>query len=388
MAYSRGALEEKTRSIVRVPKSRPPAASRLARSGVAAVLMTTVAGCLEPPITETVEIAFEGRDAVVVTTSVTLRNPADLRGAVAERVARVERELIDESDAWSRRIQPLEPESDRLTLERERGRVALAKREARLESRASLKEFFRADALSVRYDETPDWAEFSILPQGRGPATMQERRRVNAEMEVWIEEARPYFEAVGKLWEYVDDHPDRSRDCIGALFDAVPKGNLDDAEQALVQEVEERGGRVLGLFEIKEDQSDSLDERVRRVYDPFPAPIRVRVPGDPIEIEGFAAGSDGSFEIEALSLWNAFRSLEGRWIAPDPAVASWLHEQRPAGQEFDLDGFLARPRFAQRAPTAGALLREIEKALEPAPYYRVRWSVAAEGDDSGAPAGR
>lgn len=355
----------------------------------AAIVLISATSCLEPPVTERLDIRFEGRDGAVVTTTVELTRGSGTKGRVVERLDQLERDLVDEADAWSRRLRALEPPRDVWTLERKDGRVVRATREVRLASRDSLIDLVPDAPLSIRYDEREGWAEFSIVPGGGGPATYQERRRVQAEMDAWARRVVPYIEAVGELWRYLDARPERARPCLAALFDegTAGEGSLGDDEEALVDAVEETGGLVLEVFEIPAEEADSLDERVRRVYDPFPAPVVVTVPGTVLESEGFRVGAGGTYEIDALGLWNAFRSLEGQWIAPDPVVASWLHEQRGGGGDFDLDGFAAKPRFVSAAPPPGELVRSLERALRPQSIYRVLWDTApdeeSDADDEG-----
>jgi len=124
----------------------------------------------------------------------------------------------------------------------------------------------------------------------------------------------------------------------------------------------------------------TLDEISRFVYDPFPAPIRVTVRGEILEREGFAGQAGSALQIPVFSIWSSYERLEGRWFAPDPALALWRDDAAKTGHPFDIDAFLAMPRRAGVAPTTGEVRGAIENQLRPRPVYRVRWTPGAKDD--------
>ncbi len=77
----------------------------------------------------------------------------------------------------------------------------------------------------------------------------------------------------------------------------------------------------------------------------------------------------------SLSMWEAMTRLVGRWLAPDPLVAVVRHELcETCKGEFPLGTFLEQPRSAATAmPSARDLNAAIERQLQPAPAYRLRW---------------
>src|SRR4029077_4662063 len=70
------------------------------------------------------------------------------------------------------------------------------------------------------------------------------------------------------------------------------------------------------------DETEQLEAEADLVYNPMPARIIVRIPGQPLIVEGFAPGREGELVAEPPSLLDAIASLEGRWVTPDPLAFS------------------------------------------------------------------
>jgi hypothetical protein len=355
-------------------------ALRAARIPAVAACLLAAWSCFEPPVTERVEIEFTGWSGATVRTLVSLRPQSELEGLPRERVARAARALVEESDAWAIRLREMEPEQDRFELGRRRGEVVEAQRTASVDRREALEALFARTPVAARYSEGTDWQEFTLFADSSGPAPAQERRKTDEELAAWAEGAASYFAAAVQLWRFVDEHPERTRSCFESVFlrGWSPAEDASEEEAALLRALEDGTGQVLGALVAQDDEEFTLSERVRRAYDPFPAPVTVRVPGIVLEAEGFPGAAEGKFAIEALDLWNAFRSLEGRWLSPDPALALWRHDAAPTKAPFDLDAFVALPRSAVTPPRASEVMSLLRAALTPAPAYRVRWRPPGE----------
>jgi hypothetical protein len=355
-------------------------ALRAARVPAVAACLLAAWSCFEPPVTERVEIDFTGASGATVRTRVRLRPRSELEGLPRERVDRAARALAEESDAWAIRIHDMEPEEDRFEIGRRRGEVVEALRTASVDRREAVEALFARTPVAARYTEGTGWQEFTLFADATGPAPAQERRKTEEELAAWAEGAATYFEAAAGLWRFVEAHPDRTRPCFESVFlrGWSPAGDAGEQESALLRTLEEGTAHILGALVAQDDEEFTLSERVRRAYDPFPAAVTVRVPGVVLEAEGFPEGADGKFAIEALDLWNAFRSLEGRWLSPDPAVAMWRHEVAPTKGPFDLDAFVALPRSAVTPPRASEIMAVLRSSLTPAPAYRVRWRPPGE----------
>ena len=108
--------------------------------------------------------------------------------------------------------------------------------------------------------------------------------------------------------------------------------------------------------------------------------MRVTVPGEIVEREGYPGDLKSPLQIPVFSIWSAFERLEGRWFSPDPALAIWRDDLAKTGKPFDLDAYLAIPRSRAVAPTDDEVRAAIEHQLKPEPVYRVRWTPAAKDE--------
>jgi hypothetical protein len=154
---------------------------------------------------------------------------------------------------------------------------------------------------------------------------------------------------------------------------------------------------LIEMFEAEPSSAYTPDEIVRRANDPFPTRLAVVVSGKVLESEGFIVGKEGSqgagsrLVVPEGGLFGAIAALEGTWVAPDPLVAYVRFARSNGAEALDLAAFAARPRTARSGGTPTAVRREMERALAPAPAYRVKWAVTrteAVRGGSGGGAGR
>jgi hypothetical protein len=158
-------------------------------------------------------------------------------------------------------------------------------------------------------------------------------------------------------------------------------------EKPLVEAVEQAMSDAWEVLLVTSQEAYSINEVSRLVFDPFPARVRVEVPGEVVETEGFAATPEGGLLVPSVSLWQALTSLQGRWLEPDPLL---LYVDRSGGTAgtpgpgFDLAGIVARERSHAAAPRAAEIRAALETRLLPAPVYRVVYRVDGEVDTSSA----
>ena len=211
---------------------------------------------------------------------------------------------------------------------------------------------------------------------------------MKSELGSWSTKLAAYYSALASLYAYLDRHPERARVCLASILTKVPSGESLSAEESeLSKAVEEAMGDCGSILVAPPDEPYTIDELSRMVYDPFPATIRIAVPGEVLEREGFP--SEGALEIPEASLWSAFVRLEGRFVSPDPALLAWRRDTRD-GIEIDLAALTAQRRHASR-PSPDHVRVAIEDQLRTAPVYRVRWAPvtgreeALPFDDGSAP---
>ncbi len=227
------------------------------------------------------------------------------------------------------------------------------------------------------------------MPSAPGRATRKQRKEMERTLEEWSGHVAGYLAATGELYQYLDTNPERARACLGAVFADVlaeeeRKGlePLSALETRQVKRVEEAMAKIWDVLIVADGQDASLDEISHLVYDPFPARLSVKLPGRPLEVEGFEAGGEaGVLKVASPGLWNALLALEGRWLSPDPAVAYVLHGGPAAEEPLDLAAFLAEARRADPTPPADLEVRRaIEEKLRTEPLYRATWTVEEGGE--------
>ncbi len=355
----------------------------IARRLAAVVLALPLVACLEPPVSESLDVRMLRDGASVVSVGVLLRDPSDYDKAprVQQRLEAEARSLENGSDPWSARLRHAEPERQRDIVDRERGGVRRVLRHALLREPEDLRQFFRDTGVGVTYADGKNWAELTLTPGRPARATAAQQKRLEVELDAFSGNLADYSAAMERLYDYLDANPERARACLGEVLSVNTEGEqLTDEESALTARVNEAIGAIGAVLDPAPGEPYTLDEISRLVYDPFPAPLRVTVSGEIVEREGFPGEMASPLQIPVFSLWSAFERLEGRWFSPDPALAMWRDDLAKTGQPFDLDAFLASPRRAAVAPTGSEVRSAIEKQLRPEPIYRVRWTPAEESE--------
>jgi hypothetical protein len=289
---------------------------------------------------------------------------------------RLRDDILAGRDEWGLRFANANPDSYRVMLDREHGELVRAERIARIDN-ADLQKIFFDVAVSAVVTRGDGWAELAIYPGTSTRATRSQRDDAEKKLRAYSERAVVYFGAIRAMYEYLNERPQRARELFATLFrdeDDPQPPLINDEEHDLVTAV--RKG-VNGLTE--NDDTEQLEAEADLVYNPMPARIVVRVPGQPLIIEGFAPGREGELIAEPPSLLEAVASLEGRWVTPDPLAFS----TRPGGggdpaKEAALIASMPRHTSAVIGPieVGDALVQR----LRPAPRYRVRWIVKTNVD--------
>ena len=286
---------------------------------------------------------------------------------------------------------------------------------------------------------------------GGTQATAGESDTVERGLRGFAVDAARYHRRVAELWRYMDENPGRRFECLRGLFGAargeelpesrliaparelVPStaspataeapfatpgppfattnppaatadpsaGTTDspadrpvlrDLEIELIERLVEAGEPLLEIFEVPEDDAFTLRELSRRVFDPFPAVITAVPDGRVIEAVGFAEAGDG-WTIPSLDLWRAYRTLDGRFVSPDPLLFLLDTE----GNDFGCDerdeackdrervfAFLERGAFDARPGSSIVIRRALETELQPLDVYRLVWIRGGADDSAGA----
>jgi len=360
--------------------------SRSARLPVFFGLALLASACFETPVDESVQLRFLPNGSVVVTSTVAVMDetPSETNPALSRRLSEARQALIEGSDAWSRRFAGVQPVTERSSWEKILGVLRKSIHSAVLAEPKDFTALFGDTSLIVSYEIKEDGvAELVISPGPPGAATQSQRREVERTLDAWSESVARYLVTGGELYRYLDEHPERARACLGALFadqlSETDRGKLP----ALTAEEKESSDRlqatmqeVWGVLTIPDGEDHTPDELSHLVDDPFPGRLTVRLPGAPLEApEGFTVGKDGVLSVEGPGLWQALRALEGRWLSPDPLLLYMEHVRRSPDDPFDLSALLRQKRRAEAAPGAKEVRSAIEERLRPAPVYRVLWKI-------------
>jgi hypothetical protein len=369
-----------------------PKSAMLGRAGLGLLACAALTSCFDSPIQESLRLRFLPSGPVVVTSAVEIDAFAGSGNpALARRIAAARRDLLDGTDAWGPRFTALAPAAERYSWEKFGGELKTVSRSALVTEPEGLAPFFADSSLRVLYElrKEEGTAELSIAPGLSARATRRQRLEMQKLLERWSGEIAGYLAATGKLYAYTEAHPDRARVCFGALFnELLPEGERkglgepNQEEKDLLEEVGDAMQKVWDVLLVPAGEEYSPDEISHLVFDPFPARLTVTLPGPPLAVEGFEKGPDGKLSVPGLGLWNALRSLEGRWISPDP-VMLYVERRGESDRPLDLGAFLRQPRRAEEAhllPSAAEVQKEIESHLTPAPLYRLSWKVQP-GDD-------
>ena len=346
----------KTKLTARIQRAIPPAA-----------IFFFAASCANI-VHHDLTLTFDDRGERVTILSVT-SIPTSKDSRDRKRDERLREDILAGRDEWSLRFANASPEADRVTFERAKGELIRAEHVARIDV-ADLQKIFFDVAVSAVVTRGDGWAELAIYPGTSTRATRQQRDDSERKLRGYSRRAVRYFDAVRTMYDYMDAHPPRAEALFTALF-----RDADDPKPSLISDeehdlVEAARAAVDGL--TKDEDTDALEAEADLVFNPLPARIVVRVPGEPLVFEGFTQSKEGELIAEPLSLLEAIASLEGRWIAPDPLAFSI----RPDGggePEKEAALIAAMPR------KTSAVIGDIEVAdalvakLKPAARYRARW---------------
>lgn len=344
-----------------------------------------LAGCFEEPVREHLHLSLLGPGGVVVTVIQEVAEPELGRSnpTLARRMDEARRTIEDGSDSWGQRFAALQPLAEHRSIERVDGRLRRSVRSAAFASFDDGARLLEADGLGGSLEVAGGTAELQLFPTGGSRATAVQRQKVERLLNTWSEALAAYLAATVELYRHLEGRPDRAVPCLAHVFGtrAEDAGPLTADEELLVGRVTETVERVAEALLIADGEAFSLNELSRLVYDPFPARLTLSVQGRVLGTAGLVA-TGGAFERPAIDAWNALRSLEGRWLAPDlvTALAAPLPEERQP--EPDPAAFAALPRYIGSPPSPVEVESALLSELVAVPAIGLRWLPVTAGDDS------
>ena len=370
--------------------------SRRHLRALALPVLPLLSACWDAPVRESVELEAladgTARAVLAVELDPASRYAAETEIAVRRRLERKARELEDGSDPWLARFEVEGCPRQEGGWRRDDGELVEFRRAMHCASLARAAELLAGGALAVDVIEEPGAIELSIVPLGGGDASRAERERALAELERWSGGLEPYFAAVFALAARAAERPELARDLWIAGFGGSagePSRNLPGLEAELAAALDRATDDVASILRARPGESESADEQVRRAFDPLPARLRVTLPRDPVEVEGFERRGEARFAAPEKSLYAAYARVSARWLGADPFVA--LVERGRAGGDrpIAVEPFVAAdPRRTDAPPTRLELRDALLEDLRSNPALRLRWEVdrtlGQDGDGGGA----
>jgi hypothetical protein len=295
------------------------------------------------------------------------------KGRDEARAQRLREELVAYRDEWSLRFANANPAEDRMLFERSHGTVVRVEHVARIDSE-NLQKFFFDLPLSATVTRGPGWMELNLYPGTSTRATRLQREEVDRKLQIYAHRAIHYFGTVRAMYGYLDDRPQRAAEMFKALF-----RDDDDPKPVLLTETEmnlvEATRKSLTDLAFGQDETQDLEREADLVFNPFPATLVVRVPTEPLIVEGFTREEKGRLVAQTKSLLDAVASLEGKWISPDPLAFAIRSDSK--GLEDLAPVFAAEPRRAEAVIGEREVTDALRERLRPAARYRVRFITRA-----------
>lgn len=330
---------------------------------VAAVLL--FAACAQPLVDDEVTVTIEKNDRALITAQTTF-NDKDVKDDTRLRIVEAARfAALHGNDAWSARFGRLTAEDEEVTFQKHLGQLDRVTRSIRIPA-GQLQQVFSDTNITVNLLNGEGWRELSFIPGGSIRATREQRKHFEDSLQSWSGAVARYFAAVDRLYTYLNANTHRRPAIFAALLSTEAVGELPVAEeeQPLVDSVivamEEIGTM---MDQVPDGAAATFGEEADLIYNPFPARMTIRVPGDVLSKEGFKE----ELVIEPVDLLDVITGLEGKWISPDP-LAALLREQPATAEELSRQG-LRSTQVVHASDIANAIREELERPK----MYVVRW---------------
>lgn len=335
----------------------------------AAVLFTAiVSACgVRPALTTRVTLDFPNDPRMIRVDTVTQFSREVSGDAAQQRVAAARRAIAEERDEWSLRYAAVEPDEERLVVDRRGGEIDRVERTATL-PRNDLPRFFGDSSMTVSLSRVDGVNELTIIPSTSNRATRAQREHAMTTLHLWSQDAARYIEAIGNLYRFIDHNPQRARPAFELLFGDDRQRSTIEEEQSLVEAVRAATDQIYDRLDNHGD-AFTIDEEFDLTFNPFPAEIVVHTPRAATANENFFRQSDDTFVIRRAGLLDAIESLEARWVTPNP-IAAALHSDK----ELSAEEYVKLPRRWSELVTATEIEQAVIERLKPASVYRLRWN--------------
>ncbi|HYC89708.1 MAG TPA: hypothetical protein VEO54_10895 [Thermoanaerobaculia bacterium] len=339
---------------------------------LAAGLVLSARCAVEKPLSTRVHLRIDGDgQRVQITTATELKQSWEVGGA-KDRLASAREAMLAARDEWSNRYAQLEAQSDRLLQQRERGELRRVERSAVVE-RDQLTRFFADTPLTFQFTGGADFSELLIFTGSSSRATRQQKDNVERFLGLWSEDGAHYVRAVGKVYEYLERRPDRAGAAFAVLLEGDERPAENEEEETLLAEARASMKQILDRLDTAQENASTVDEDFDDVFNPFPAAVTVQLPGTIVAVENFVRLGDDSVEVRGAGITDAVRTLEGRWVSPDPLAILVRSALDGEDQAVTAASLAAMPRKRSAPVTPSEVREAIVQGLQRAKMYRVQW---------------
>ncbi len=336
---------------------------RAQRSALLLAAALMFASCGKPVLDEMTIEPSKDDDTLLVTAWTKFElDPAN--DHIRHRVDAARAAAQSNTDPWSLRFSRLHAEEEQVAYAKSRGALERVTRSARIRSE-DLQQLFSDVNITADVLRGENWRELTFYPGSSGRATREQRQRFDGQLTEWSGSVARYFVAIDHLYSYLEEQPQRDRYVLAAVLDEK-NAAVTEEEQPLVDAVRRSMEGIAERMDQHENRADTFAEEADLVFNPFPARITVRLPGEVLSSEGFTS-QKGTLTIEPVDLFGAIAALEGRWISPDP-LSAMLRDGAPTSAELaDL------PRRSRSVVSSTEVATAIREQLTRPKTYRVRW---------------
>lgn len=288
-----------------------------------------------------------------------------------ERINEMRTSLLEHRDEWTPRFAALNAFSEHIAFDKTDGALRHAEHSVKI-STEDLPRLL-GDLGTVQLSDSEHWMELAFYPTASTRATRQQRDHVEEAMKTWSRDAVRYFRALDALYLYLNAQPQRATPVFTILFsDNEDEHSTIEEEDALITAVSHAMTTIIRHVDDAKRAGVTLDEEFDLVFNPLPGEIVVRVPGPILAFEGFERRDERTAAIPRAGLIDAVRSLEGKWVSPDP-LAILGHSDESNTPIPKPEEIAARPRHSSATVTVEEVQTALIARLKPAGTFRVRW---------------
>jgi len=329
-------------------------------------LLLVAAACGKPPVQDEVTIEFPRQGEGVIVTAETKFELNPRNNEIRKRVDAARDAAVSGTDPWSFRFGRLTPETERVTFQRNRGALETVTRSVRIPAE-DLHRAFSDVAITINVLRGDGWRELAMYTGSSSRATREQQRRFDEALSSWSADVAKYFTAVGDLYSYLDEQPERAKYVFGAILSKdEEQPGVTKEEAPLVEAVVDSMVKIADRMDQQDARAESFAESADLMFNPFPARMVIRVPGDVLAVEGFEKPAK-ELVIEPVDLFRAITALEGRWISPDPLAALMREEPVKAEEIAEL------PRHTTLVASSTDVEAALREKLARPRSYVVRW---------------